>query len=160
VTALDHPARAGGPARPPLRTPIPGGPRESGHGNDGGPRPGSAGAAPATGPDGEPRPSSADAAPATGPDGGPRPSGAGAAPGPDAEHPIPAPGPNFRHTISTPSPDAKHTIPAPSADSGHTISARGPGGPDPAPPTARIRRGKPLFRATAPGGEGERGESR
>jgi arabinofuranan 3-O-arabinosyltransferase len=143
VTALDHPARADGPTHPPLRTPIPGGPRESGHGNDGGPRPGSAGAAPATGPDG-----------------GPRPSGAGAAPGPDAEHPIPAPGPNARYPISTPSPDAKHPISPPNPDSGHTISAHGPGGPDPAPPTARIRRGKPLFRATAPEGEGERGESR
>ncbi|EPD58993.1 alpha-(1-_3)-arabinofuranosyltransferase [Streptomyces sp. HGB0020] len=99
--------------------PIPGGPREGGHGDGDGPRSGSAGAAPD-------------------PDGGPRSSGPGAAPGPDAEHPIPAPSPNSRHTIS----------------------ARGPGGPDPAPPAARIRRGKPLFRATAPGGEGERGESR
>jgi arabinofuranan 3-O-arabinosyltransferase len=40
--------------------------------------------------------------------------------------------------------------PAPGPDAGHTISARGPGGPDPDPPTARIRRGKPLFRPTAP----------
>ncbi|MFE6171934.1 hypothetical protein ACFQ8D_07085, partial [Streptomyces sp. NPDC056464] len=34
--------------------------------------------------------------------------------------------------------------------SGPTVSARGPGGPEPDPPTARISPRKPRFRATGP----------
>ncbi|MGW6908449.1 alpha-(1-_3)-arabinofuranosyltransferase domain-containing protein [Streptomyces sp. NPDC054940] len=39
---------------------------------------------------------------------------------------------------------------APAPDSGPTLSARGPGGPAPDPPTARIAPRKPRFRATGP----------
>ncbi|MGW1956480.1 alpha-(1-_3)-arabinofuranosyltransferase domain-containing protein [Streptomyces sp. NPDC001920] len=39
----------------------------------------------------------------------------------------------------------------PRPESGPTVSARGPGGPEPDPPTARIRFSKPRFRATRPG---------
>ncbi|MFE7272091.1 alpha-(1-_3)-arabinofuranosyltransferase family protein [Streptomyces sp. NPDC057623] len=43
--------------------------------------------------------------------------------------------------------------PGPRPESGPTISARGPGGPDPDPPTARVRGfGKPRFRASRPDG--------
>ncbi|MCF1600524.1 hypothetical protein L0P92_44390, partial [Streptomyces muensis] len=40
---------------------------------------------------------------------------------------------------------------APRPESGPTVSARGPGGPDPDPPTARIG-GKPRFRVSRPDG--------
>lgn len=44
----------------------------------------------------------------------------------------------------------------PRPDSGPTVSARGPGGPEPDPPTTRIGFGKPKLRATRPEDEPER----
>lgn len=42
------------------------------------------------------------------------------------------------------------TAPPPPPDAGPTVSARGPGGPDPDPPTARIQFRKPTFRPSSP----------
>jgi arabinofuranan 3-O-arabinosyltransferase len=51
---------------------------------------------------------------------------------------------------ASPRPRPGTQAPAPRPDAGPTVSARGPGGPDPEPPTARIPLRKPQFRPTPP----------
>ncbi|NUP19106.1 MAG: DUF3367 domain-containing protein [Streptomyces sp.] len=82
-------------------------------------------------------------------------SGKGA---PEASGPSPRPLPHRergRSPMGTEPPGAAEPRPA----SGPTVSARGPGGPEPDPPTARIGFGKPGFRTSRPDGS-RPGESR
>ncbi|MFF4355579.1 alpha-(1-_3)-arabinofuranosyltransferase family protein [Streptomyces sp. NPDC001604] len=60
--------------------------------------------------------------------------------------------PQRRRGETGPVPEGETAAPAPlpRPDAGPTVSARGPGGPDPDPPTARIQFRKPKFRPTPP----------